>query len=77
VTAPGHTQDQHNTSFAEESALNAIATEVGRSSIRRTLSISVCLLFSSRPNSVYNINMNRIVKHVNYGIENWRETLAT
>jgi len=70
VTAPTKVHDQTNTSFAEEHALDAIAKEVCIRLVFFNQFIFIYLLFTSRPNFVYNINVNKIVKHVNYDIKN-------
>jgi hypothetical protein len=66
VTAPTKVHDHPSTSFAEEHALDAIAKEV----CIELIYLYIYLLFISRPNYVYNINVNKIVKHVNFDIKN-------
>jgi uncharacterized membrane protein YagU involved in acid resistance len=66
VTAPTNIYNEHNTSFVEEHALDAIAKEV---CLYLFLSL-IHLIFSLRLKFVFIINANKTVKHVNYETKN-------
>ncbi len=69
VTSPTKIFDQNDISFPEDSALDAIAKEVG-----------IFISFSNLVNFqrlifVFNINVNKIVKHVKFDIKNLKKML--
>ncbi len=66
VTSPIKIYDQNNISFAEEYALDAIAKEV----CIYLIFLSLQSIHSQRLNFVFNINVNKIMKHVKFDIKN-------